>query len=396
MQVRRLNSESPTRLTASGSRESSDTRNLIPKSVLLVTYHFPPEIGGIHTRTLHYVQNLRRRGIDVTVFFIVSHGSEIRKYFVSGAEVLVLPGQTRFFPRIAFRLLKTSVLKRVDVIHVVTGASTLVGVVAVLLGRVMRRPSVISFFGKEQFEFLTPMHRWLFKIAISLATSVGVNTPYTASSIPHKFRNKVHLLLGGAEEWKTERPSGAHQSQRIVLFVGRLASTKGVDDLVRAFQLVLREIPEAKLVIVGEGPERESLGQLSSILGVGSRVEFRGTLTGSALHDEYERSSVVVLPSKYVKGEASSETLGLTLIEASMHSKPLVGTSHGGIPEIVKDGRNGLLVPENNPRALADALIRILSDEHLSRLLGVEALRIARSQFSWDTATDRLLQSYVR
>jgi colanic acid/amylovoran biosynthesis glycosyltransferase len=137
------------------------------------------------------------------------------------------------------------------------------------------------------------------------------------------------------------------------------------------------------------------LEELSKSLDLDGAVEFRGTLTGRALHDAYEESSVVVLPSKYVKGDSSSETLGLTLIEASMHSKPLVGTLHGGIPEIVKDGINGFLVPENNPRELAAALIRILSDEELGKRLGKSALEMAEDKFTWKAATNRLLESYA-
>ena len=367
----------------------------LPKSVILITYHFPPEIGGIHTRMLHYVENLRSRGISVTVFFVVSHGTEMKRYLISGADVFVVPGRSRFFPRIAFNLLKTSISKRADVIHVVTGTSTMIGAFAIVMGRTMGLPSVISFFGKEQFEFATPVHRWLFKITISLATSIGVNTPYTGASIPSKFQHKVHLLLGGAEERKYH-PSSQGQQDKTILFVGRLTRTKGVDDLIRAFELTLRKRSDARLVIVGDGPERANLIQTAAALGVSSRVKFTGTLTGPSLADEYEKSDVVVLPSKYVKGEASSETLGLTLIEASMHSKPLVGTSHGGIPEIVKDGQNGFLVPENDPQALADALVRLLSDERLSQQMGAEALRIARTKFTWDAATERLLQSYTK
>jgi len=367
----------------------------LPKSVIFITYHFPPEIGGIHTRMLHYVENLRSRGISVTVFFVVSHGTEMKRYFMSGADIFVVPGQSRFFPRIAFNLLKTSISKRADVIHVVTGTSTMIGAFAIVMGRTMGLPSVISFFGKEQFEFATPVHRWLFKITISLATSIGVNTPYTGASIPSKFQHKVHLLLGGAEERKYH-PSSQGQQDKTILFVGRLTRTKGVDDLIRAFELTLRKRSDARLVIVGDGPERANLIQTAAALGVSSRVKFTGTLTGPSLADEYEKSDVVVLPSKYVKGEASSETLGLTLIEASMHSKPLVGTSHGGIPEIVKDGQNGFLVPENDPQALADALVRLLSDERLSQQMGAEALRIARTKFTWDAATERLLQSYTK
>jgi glycosyltransferase involved in cell wall biosynthesis len=371
------------------------TQAALPKSVILITYHFPPEIGGIHTRMLHYVQNLRSRGISVTVFFVISRGTTTKRYFISGAEVIVLPGQSRFFPGVAIRLLKTSISKHADVIHVVTGTSTMIGTFAIVMGRAMRLPSVISFFGKEQFEFATPVHRWLFKIAIVLATSIGVNTPYTAASIPRRFQRKVHVLLGGAEEW-TYPPSSASQQDCAILFVGRLTKTKGVDDLLRALKLVLQKRPSTRLVVVGDGPERANLIEMAKSLGVDSHVEFTGTLIGRRLQDEYEKSAVVVLPSKYVEGEASSETLGLTLIEGAMHSKPLIGTSHGGIPEIVKDGQNGFLVPENNPQALADGLVRLITDEELRHAMGAEALRMARTKFTWDAATERLLQSYTK
>jgi len=71
------------------------------KSVILITYHFPPEIGGIHTRMLHYVENLRSRGISVTVFFVVSHGTEMKRYLISGADVSSsLAGRASFQDRI--------------------------------------------------------------------------------------------------------------------------------------------------------------------------------------------------------------------------------------------------------------------------------------------------------
>jgi glycosyltransferase involved in cell wall biosynthesis len=280
------------------------------------------------------------------------------------------------------------------VIHVVTGASTAIGCFSLLLGRAKRIPASISFFGTELFEDGGATQRVLQPFALRVATSISVNSPHTGGYIPSIFKRKTHILLGGAvasesTDVPTHRIAGGP-----VLFVGRLVGRKGGDDLITAFRAVKDRIPGSKLVFVGDGPDRERLHRMVKELNLSSDVEFRGTLTGKPLHDAYEESSVVVLPSKYVPEDSQIEGLGLTLIEGSMHAKPLVGTRHGGIPEIVKDGVNGLLVPENNPGMLAEALIRILSDQELADRLGNNALEIAMRKFSWRAATDRLLESY--
>jgi glycosyltransferase involved in cell wall biosynthesis len=365
------------------------------KSIIFVTYHFPPEIGGIHTRISHYVRELRRRGIAVTVFVVTTHGKDVQRYSIDGADVFVCPGQLQFLGRNATYLLRSVFSKRADVVHVFTGASTFFGIFSLLVWRAKRVPSVISFFGKEQFETVTLIQRALLPFSLGLATSIGVNTPYTRGLVPAVFRKKTHVLLGGAEVSEAVINPKLDGRMATILFVGRLIERKGEDDLIRALQLVQEKCPQSRLVLVGDGPDRKRLEELSKSLDLSSDVEFRGTLIGRPLNDAYEESSVVVLPSKHVKGDSSSETLGLTLIEASMHAKPLVGTLHGGIPEIVKDGINGFLVPENSPSDLAAALVRILSDEELGKRLGKNALEMAENRFTWKAATGRLLESYA-
>ncbi len=366
------------------------------KSVVFVTYHFPPEIGGIHTRISHYVRDLRRRGIAVTVLVITTHGKGVERYDMDGAEIVVCPGQLQFFGRNATYLLRAAFSRHADVIHVFTGASTFFGIFSLFVGRAKRVPSVISFFGKEQFETVSVIQRALLPFSLRLATSIGVNTPYTRGLVPEVFRSKTHILLGGAEVSQPTDVPKFNGNASTILFVGRLIERKGGDDLIMALPLVQAACPQSRLVFVGDGPDRRRLEDLAMSMDLGEAVEFRGTLTGRALHEAYEESTVVALPSKFVKGDSSSETMGFTLIEASMHAKPLIGTSHGGIPEIVKDGKNGFLVPENSPRELARALIRVMSDQELGKRLGENALEMAEDKFTWKAATNRLLESYVQ
>ena len=127
-----------------------------------------------------------------------------------------------------------------------------------------------------------------------------------------------------------------------VLFVGRLersSAWKGVDRLIRAFRLVLDQLPEARLRIVGEGDALDDHRRLAAELGLAANVDFTGALDRSALVDVYNQASVVVLPSL-----TEAESFGMTLIEAMACAKPVIGSRIGGIPYVIDDGVDGFLV----------------------------------------------------
>jgi len=125
------------------------------RSVLFLTYHFPPEVGGIQTRLDHYLYWMREKGVKATVFFAVSRPRNLGTYTLHGAEVVVSLGKTQHLLQNAKKLRSLMVSQRADAIHVFTGVSTILSVYGLLLARAMRVPSVISMFGKEELEFLT-------------------------------------------------------------------------------------------------------------------------------------------------------------------------------------------------------------------------------------------------
>lgn len=358
------------------------------KSVLFITYHFPPEVGGIQTRITNYCENLSGRGVRVIVLFLSRSVRSANTFRFAGADVYSNPGGTKYLLLNSLLILRLALSRKFDVVHVFTGASTVLGSFGIALGRIARVPSVMSIFGREDIALPSLLSRTIFVLSARIATSIAANSEATKDLLPFGFRSKSRILLGGA---KTAIPKSPED--KIVLFVGRLAKRKGVDDLIDAFAMVKESVPGSKLVIVGDGPERADLTKKAKELRV-SDIEFKGALFGESLNSEYARSSVCVLPSKSVSGDTATEGLGLTLIEASMHGKPLVGTRHGGIPEIIQDGITGLLVPEGDKRSLSGAISRLLNDDDLARRLGINALRFAHERYSWDAATDRLLTVY--
>lgn len=169
----------------------------------------------------------------------------------------------------------------------------------------------------------------------------------------------------------TERP--------ILVSVARLTPVKGVDVALRA----LTKLPDALFVIVGDGPQQAELETLAKALGIADQAKFVGRQPHDAVMDYMRAADVFILSSR-------TEGLSHVLLEALSVKTPAVATAVGGNPEILTDGLNGLLVPSENPDALAEAVQRILSDSTLAERLA-QAGRVRSQDFSWDTTVQRTL-----
>ncbi|MCI4339296.1 MAG: glycosyltransferase family 4 protein [Thermoplasmata archaeon] len=170
-----------------------------------------------------------------------------------------------------------------------------------------------------------------------------------------------------------------------VLFVGRLASNKGLVDLLPAFGALARDDPDAHLVLVGEdGGMRATLEARVRGLGLESKVHFLGHLPDDALvAAAYRDATFSVLPSEY-------EAFGLVLLESLAQGTPVVASRVGGIPEFIEDERTGLLVPPGDLPALTEALRRLWGDPALARRLGRHGRTEVVPRYTWDRVVDRL------
>jgi len=170
-----------------------------------------------------------------------------------------------------------------------------------------------------------------------------------------------------------------------VLFVGRLASNKGLVDLTEAFATLGGRDRSAQLVIIGEdGGMRSSIEARARARGVADRVHLMGHLDDeTALSAAYREARMTVLPSEY-------EAFGLVLLESLAAATPVVASRVGGIPEFVEDGKAGLLVPPRSPAVLADAMLRVWEDRDLARRLGEYGRDHVVPRYTWDSLADRL------
>jgi glycosyltransferase involved in cell wall biosynthesis len=184
------------------------------------------------------------------------------------------------------------------------------------------------------------------------------------------------------------RPPGFPAAGKIILAVGRWDSAeryKGVDTLISALPHLVQEMPDTRLVLVGDGDDRPRLEQLARDLGVLERVCFLRGLTAEQLFACYANCDVFALPSK-------GEGFGLVFLEAMAHAKPVVGGAHGGIPDIVEDGVTGLLVPHGNIERLTQALASLLSNPGLAAEMGARGKERLASTFYFTQFQVRLTE----
>jgi phosphatidylinositol alpha-1,6-mannosyltransferase len=181
-------------------------------------------------------------------------------------------------------------------------------------------------------------------------------------------------------------PSGFPRDGKIILAVGRWDSAeryKGADTLIAALPRVLTSAPDAFLVLVGEGDDRPRLEQLARDRGVFERTHFLRRLTQDELFACYAACALFALPS-------GGEGFGLVFLEAMTHGKPVIGGTHGGIPEVVEDGVTGLLVPHGNVERLSEALEFLLTDPVRAGEMGARGRARVENTFSFDRFQTRL------
>jgi glycosyltransferase involved in cell wall biosynthesis len=166
--------------------------------------------------------------------------------------------------------------------------------------------------------------------------------------------------------------------------VGRLQPEKGVDVFLRAAALVSARVPSARFVVVGDGPLRGELEALAGRLGLEGRVEFLG----------YRPDARELLGGLDVLAVSSrSDGAPLVVLEALTAGVPVVGSAVGGIPDQIRHGREGLLVPPGDPHALADALAALVAEPARARAMGAAGRRRARD-FSHSRMVDEIEATY--
>jgi glycosyltransferase involved in cell wall biosynthesis len=218
--------------------------------------------------------------------------------------------------------------------------------------------------------------------------AITANSTHTTGLVRKVSGRDARIIPWGATVQVDPTAKPVPQDVPLLLFSGRLIERKGVDFLLRAMPKILSR-QKVRLVITGDGHCRPEWERLAQSLGLDGAVSFAGFVSNAELSALFRSCSVYVHPAIY-DSKGDTEGQGVVLVEALSNRRPVVASAVGGIVDLIKDGETGLLVPEKNPEAIAEAVLRLLNEPELAQRLGEQGFIYARDYYDWD----RIINQY--
>lgn len=199
-------------------------------------------------------------------------------------------------------------------------------------------------------------------------------------------RDRINVVYNGVDE-TVFVPNGSKPEKEYILYVGSLAYRKGLFDLIECGKYVCDRYPDINFVIVGDGVLRNKLLEKIKKLNLENRFIFRGHISKAELIKSYQNATIHVVPSHY-------EGLPTVLLEAMSCGLPVVATSVSGNLDVIKSGKNGILVHPKNPKELARNISVLLDNDKMRKELGKNARKTIEEQYTWQIISNRILQHY--
>lgn len=353
------------------------------------------EIGGVASAVGNLAKYLRTQGHDV--FFmhpaaaILLKRKTTRLGFPGFDLRLQMPIEERhpligicaflvLFPMLLVQLVHVLLKHKIDVINVHYPVDRFVYLA--LCRRILPITLITSVHGADVFPDGRLIGRSSRRFRFLLASSDRIVAP------SRQFQNDfltafpelspktifIHNGVNLAEMKALDTNDTRYSSAPYVLCISGYKEQKAIDVLVRAFGEVHEKNPSIRLIVAGGGDLRPQLEALAISLGINEQIELLGPQGRAEVARLLRGCEVFVLPSRF-------ETFGIAILEAMAHEKPIVATTVGGIPEIIENGKNGILVQPDNPSALAEAITLVLQNQDLKRSIAREGYVTVRKHF---------------
>lgn len=331
------------------------------RKLLLITYYFPPTVGGGE----EYLYNLYKRlSKDKVVVLTPGQPNDFDKeqnfkiYRINFFQGKFKP---TWWPLV--KLVKKIIQKeKIEIIHFGHYAHY------VLLARILKIPYLTFIQGTDLTSYTKSWFgKFLTKSNLKHAQKIITCSHFLKNQVIKLgiLENKIQVIYPGLnlEQYDFKLKEGEIresrlQNHKVILSVGRLVKIKGFDLVIKALPKILKQIPKAVYIIVGAGPEKENLKNLANKLGVSSKIIFTGEIRNKKeLSKYYASADVYVGPSRV-------EAFGIVFLEAQAFGLPIVASNIGGIPEAIGD--RGILVKPDDLESLIQNIIKILKAKNLS------------------------------
>jgi L-malate glycosyltransferase len=275
------------------------------------------------------------------------------------------------------------------------------GVLGAVYHRIWNIPHIATVHGSDlnlitHHKILAPLGRFIIRNSDAITVNSSYMRQQLEAFMPDQ-RGKIRVIPMGIDPEKYEKGDFSdlkkgYKTNNIILSVGRLIDWKGTVFLIDAMPVVIREHPDTLLLIAGSGPEKDTLVRRVHELGLEKNVKFLGIISNRDLLSFYHSADVFVLPS--INKAGKTEALGVVLLEAMASGCPVIGSNVGGIPDIITDGENGFLVPEQRPDILAEKIVQILNDGGLQEKFRRNGLTQIHELFSWERISKEFSSLY--
>ncbi len=262
------------------------------------------------------------------------------------------------------------------------------------MARARIKPCILSVWGADVVDF--PKRRFgepLVRAVLKRATHITATSQFLRHAVGEllpELRRRVTVIPFGVKVPRQVSPEPAPPPVRLC-YIKSHRPKYGPHVLLKAMLKVREAVPDVRLSMAGEGEMTAELAWMATDLGLDDIVEWVGMVPNEQMYDFLQKHHIMVMPSVM-----PSESFGVAVLEASACGRPVVASWVGGVPEVVRRGETGLLVPPREAGALADAVVKLCRDGQLRRRLGEGGRTFVKNNYTWDRSLDAMAELYDR
>ena len=373
------------------------------EKILCITNDFGPRAGGIETFVIGLIERLPRS--RVIVYTSAQDNSEHydRRWLEEYGVEVVRDKAKILLPTPGVAYCVKAIVRERKISTVFFGAAAPLG----LLSRTLRKTGVTHIVALTHGHEVWWSKVWPFTLAMkSISRHVSHLTylgEFTKSAISRSITREAaaHMVkIAPGIDTDHFSPQDASQlrnelglsEKKVIVSVGRLVHRKGQDILIEAMPAIIKEVPEAHILMIGEGPYRGYLENRVKALGLQERITFIGRIQYADLPKHICAGDLFVMPSRSRLAGLEVEGLGIVYLEASACGLPVIAGDSGGAPDAVLEGETGLVVDGTSKADVAAAVIELLQDADRSKAMGIRGREWIIQEWRWDIWASRFAQ----